>query len=100
MSKIVKNKLTKVKEKYGINSKQYEEMMYRITCMQGYQQEIIDSIKGIVPKQVPSYWYKYKELVVKDTDDEKTKESLIKIILYRVLMQKKYIRNIKRGTNL
>ena len=60
-------------------------MEYRIACMQGYQQEIIDSIKGIIPKQVPSYWYNYKDVkvyhedkidkdgrIIKRKDDEKT----------------------------
>ena len=53
---------------------EYEEMMYRITCMQGYQQEIIDSIKGIVPKKVPKHWYNYNELKVEKTDSEEKKQ--------------------------
>ncbi|EPY2277984.1 hypothetical protein ACXAT3_002736 [Clostridium sporogenes] len=73
--------------KFKTGTPEYEEMSYRIACMQGYQQEIIDSIKGIIPKKVPSYWYNYKELkinyedkvnksgvIIKEKDDEKTIE--------------------------
>ena len=63
-----------VLSKFEKGSEDYKEMMYRITCMQGYQQEVLDSIKGIVPKQVPSHWYKYKELKIKETDTEEVKE--------------------------
>jgi len=48
--------------KLEFGSKEYTEMVYRIICMQGYQQEIIDSIKGIIPKKVPKHWYDYKTL--------------------------------------
>ncbi|HID0881379.1 TPA: RNA-dependent RNA polymerase [Clostridium botulinum] len=73
--------------KFKAGTPEYEEMSYRIACMQGYQQEIIDSIKGIIPKKVPSHWYNYKELkinyeykvdkngvIIKEKDDEKTIE--------------------------
>lgn len=48
--------------KFEKDSKEYKEMMYRISCMQGYQQEIIDSCKGIVPKKMPRSWYEIKGL--------------------------------------
>ena len=54
--------------KFEKGTKEYNEMLYRITCMQGYQQEIIDSCKGIIPKQVPREWYDYR--AVKDIDDD------------------------------
>ena len=54
--------------KFEKGTKEYNEMLYRITCMQGYQQEIIDSCKGIIPKQVPRNWYDYR--AVKDIDDD------------------------------
>lgn len=57
-----------------VGTPEYEVMMYRIVCMQGYQQEIIDSIKGIVPKEVPKHWYNYKELKVQNTDSEELKK--------------------------
>lgn len=37
-------------------SKEYNEMIYRITSMQGYQQDCIDSVKGIKARQVPKHW--------------------------------------------
>lgn len=52
--------------KFEKGSQEYNEMMYRITCMQGYQQEIIDSCKGIIPKKMPKEWYDSKGL----EDDE------------------------------
>lgn len=59
-----------VLSKFEKGSPEYNEIMYRIICMQGYQQEVIDSIKGIIPKKVPSHWYNYKEVKIKDTDSE------------------------------
>jgi hypothetical protein len=56
--------------KFEKGSPQYDEMLYRITCMQGYQQEIIDSCKGIIPKRVRKEWYSYKAVKNKDTDNE------------------------------
>ncbi len=55
--------------KFKKGSKEYKEMMYRIICMQGYQQEIIDSIKGIIPKKVPKHWYSYKHLKIDTKKD-------------------------------
>lgn len=60
--------------KFNLGSKEYNEMMYRIICMQGYQQEVIDSIKGIVPKDVPKHWYNYKDFVDNEEDSDETKK--------------------------
>lgn len=60
--------------KFEKDSKEYKEMMYRIICMQGYQQEVIDSIKGIIPKRVPKHWYNYKTIKFKDSDTEEEKK--------------------------
>lgn len=63
-----------VLSKFNKSSNEYKEMMYRIICMQGYQQEIIDSIKGIIPKEVPKHWYDYKSVKIneqKDSDEIK-----------------------------
>ena len=46
--------------KFEKGSKEYDELMYRITCCQAYQQEVIDSCKGIIPKQMPKSWYESK----------------------------------------
>lgn len=46
--------------KEGTN--EYKEVKDRIVCFQAYQQEIIDSCKGIIPKEVPKEWYDWKEV--------------------------------------
>lgn len=68
------------------NTKEYEEMMYRIICMQGYQQEIIDSVKGIIPKQVPKHWYDYNELKINSSDPTDViayKSSQLKLVSHK-----------------
>ena len=70
--------------KFEKDSPEYKEMQYRITCMQGYQQEIIDSCKGIIPKKVPKEWYKSETVRINEDDSEKVKkekEALIKSVL-------------------
>lgn len=42
-------------------SKEYEELMYRITVSQHYQQLAIDKIKGIVAEPMPKSWYEPRE---------------------------------------
>lgn len=49
---------------------------------------------------VADCWNEYLDLVNVVEADESIKESLVKIILYRILTQREYIRNIKRGVNL
>lgn len=53
------------------------------------------------PKQfVADQWGDYLNITSMIEADDDTKESLVKIILYRILIQKQYIRDIKRGANL
>lgn len=40
-------------------TKEWEELEYRITCGQTFQQDEIDKIKGIKAKSMPSCWYHY-----------------------------------------
>ena len=49
---------------------------------------------------VADHWKEYLDIVSSIEADESIKESLVKIILYRILVQRQYIRGIKRGTNL
>lgn len=56
--------------------------------------------KNTPKKFVENYWKNYLDIVAAITADDEVKESLIKIILYRVLSPRKYIRDIKRGANL
>lgn len=53
------------------------------------------------PKQyVSNQWRDYLDIVENVVADDNTKESLVKIILYRILIQRQYINDIKRGVNL
>lgn len=49
---------------------------------------------------VADQWSDYLDIVSTIEADDDTKESLVKIILYRILSQRRYIQNIKRGVNL
>ena len=49
---------------------------------------------------VADHWKEYLDIVSSIVADESIKESLAKIILYRILVQRQYIRGIKRGANL
>lgn len=46
---------------FDVGSREYDEIDYRIKCIQFYQQECIDSAKnGKPPKPIPQYWHNYK----------------------------------------
>lgn len=49
---------------------------------------------------VADQWRNYLDIASTIEADDDTKESLVKIILYRILTQRKCIRDIKRGANL
>lgn len=49
---------------------------------------------------VTDHWGDYLDIASTVEADDDTKASLVKIILYRILAQRQYIRNIKRGANL
>jgi len=57
-------------------------------------------IKGSSKQFVGDHWKDYLDIVNVIEADNDTKESLLKIILYRILTQRQYIRDIKRGSNL
>lgn len=59
----ITNHVTSMKEKQSYfekNSWEYKELEYRIQCGQLYQQNCLDSIKGIVAQPMPKYWYDLK----------------------------------------
>lgn len=61
---VVTNRVTSmfdVLAKYEKGTPEYEELMYRITVSQHYQQLAIDKIKGIVAEPMPKSWYQLKE---------------------------------------
>lgn len=49
---------------------------------------------------ISEQWSNYSDIVEMIDADDETKESLVKIILYRIITQRQYIQNIKRGANL
>ena len=58
--------------KFEKGTKEYNELIYRITSMQGYQQDCIDSVKGIKARQVPEYWKRLEACEkLQCTDEEK-----------------------------
>ena len=59
----VTNRVTtmlEVRANFPKDSKEYEELTYRIDCGQLYQQNEIDKIKGVVAKPMPNNWYSRK----------------------------------------
>lgn len=58
--------MLEVQARFDIGSKEYEELEYRIQCGQLYQQNCLDSIKGIVSKPMPKYWFKRNQCAKKD----------------------------------
>ncbi len=56
--------------------------------------------KKSVKDFVTDHWKDYLDVVDMIDSDERTKESLVKIILYRILIQRQSIKAIKRGANL
>ena len=49
---------------------------------------------------VMEHWMDYQDIVSTLECDDNIKETLIKIIIYRIIAKKQYIQKIKRGANL
>lgn len=86
--------------KFKKNSKEYNELKYRITCGQQYQQNAIDKTKGILCKSMPKKWYDYHtcKISYEDKENKKTNEIipkdnedtiLLKTYLQSILADKK-----------
>lgn len=68
------------------DSEEYKVLSYRIMCSQLFQQNVIDSIKGIIAKSMPECWYSIRDNLVKDEDDEAVRKQKLfnqKIAAYR-----------------
>ena len=63
--------MLEVQSKFKKGSKEYEELEYRIQCGQLYQQNCLDSIKGIVSKPMPKNWFKRNQCFKEKTNDGK-----------------------------
>ena len=66
---------------------EWNELHYRITCMQDFQQNSIDLAKGIEYRPVPKEWYDYKINKIREDDDEETIKA--KEFNQRILANKK-----------
>lgn len=52
--------MIEVQSRFEKDSKEWNEMEYRIACGQLYQQEELDKIKGIKATTMPKHWYNIK----------------------------------------
>ena len=66
---------------------EWEELNYRLMCMQDYQQAEIDKAKGCESRPVPKEWYNYKENKILDEDSEEVKQK--KMFNISILANKK-----------
>lgn len=66
---------------------EWEELRYRITCMQDFQQNSIDLAKGIEYRPVPKEWYDWKVNKINPEDDEEVVKE--KEFNQRILANKK-----------
>ena len=60
----------------------------------------VESGEGRTKKFVERHWREYMDIVEGIDTDSDSRESLIKIILYRILTQKDQINKIKKGVHL
>lgn len=68
-------------------TEEWNELQYRITCMQDFQQNSIDLAKGIEYRPVPKEWYDWKVNRINEGDDEETIKT--KEFNQRILANKK-----------
>ena len=54
-------------------SKEHEELLYRISSGQNYQQNAIDKAKGIVARSMPKEWYDFHSNLTKKDDSNDTR---------------------------
>lgn len=87
------DEISEIERKYKLIINQ-NTMSYEIIS------RVLSEAKGSLKQFVSNHWKDYLDIVNVIEADNDTKESLLKIILYRILTQRQYIRDIKRGSNL
>lgn len=87
------DEISEIERKYKLIINQ-NTMSYEIIS------RVLSEAKGSLKQFVNNHWKDYLDIVNVIEADNDTKESLLKIILYRILTQRQYIRDIKRGSNL
>jgi len=60
-----------VRSRYEKDSKEYEELSYRIQCGQLFQQNAIDKAKGIVCKPMPRSWHDWHSVNMIEDEEKK-----------------------------
>ena len=73
---IVTNRVTsmfEVQSGFDKESDEYKMLEYRIMCGQAAQQATIDRAKGVIVREMPTYWYTSRDCKIKDEDDEETR---------------------------
>lgn len=63
-----------LQSKFAFGSPEWEELEYRVMCIQHYQQLTIDSVKGIKMTPMDKSWNNISCCLPNDDDDEKTLE--------------------------
>lgn len=96
-----------VRSGFSTDSKEYEELTYRIQCGQLYQQNAIDKAKGIVCKPMPKEWH--DRHTVNKMEDGEQKDFYRRIVadkkpyfmryIYPALMKQynTYVKNTERN---
>lgn len=83
--------------------RKYKQIINQYSMLYGFTTKVIaDFIKSKSEKKtfIESYWKNYVNIVSALNADEQTKETLIKIIINRILTQRNCINDIKKGVNL
>lgn len=78
---------TTLQWKYPQDSEEYKILDYRILCGQLYQQNCIDSLKGIEAKLTPVNWYRRQANFINEEDSEDTVN--LKLLNKRITAEKK-----------
>lgn len=90
-------------DEIGEIERKYRLVINQQTMLYGFVTKVITDHRKSKksPKEfVRDNWELYMDVIACIDDDDYTKETLMKLILYRILVQRQYISNIKRGVNL
>lgn len=55
---------------FETGSKEHNELLYRLICIQDYQQNSIDKSKGVLARPMPKEWYEWKPNKITEEDSE------------------------------
>ena len=76
-----------LQSRFEPNSKEWNELEYRVICIQHYQQLTIDSVKGIKMTPMNKCWNNIGDCIISDEDDTDT--ALLKTFNKRICAHKK-----------